>query len=307
MTLKLCSLAARGLWIEMLAIMGISERIGYLQIGGKAITCDQLAVMAGVKPEEAEHLMQELEDNGVFSRDENGIPYCRRMVRDVIKYEQDQTNGRKGGNPTLKNPESGIQNPKATIQNSEATDGLSHGLTPSGDLENWKDSFEVYKQQELTAYRELIQDAEWLAERKRLNPRLDVMLSLEKAHIEFWATEAGWKHKKSRKAKTINWKATYVSALSLKCNRVWLPTPRDSTIPSVKAKVQKQQDRNEIIEMMVDKLWALKKADNDEEFKRQLSVARNKYHKEYGNNAKGQSIIDEVLEIIKFRQEKGWE
>lgn len=130
MSLKLCSLAARGLWIEMLAIMGISEKVGYLQIGGKAITESQLAIMTGVSISEVRKYLTELESNGVFSRDENGIPYCRRMVREIIKYEQAQEYGKLGGNPDLKK-ESIINNPKAIIQKLEATEGLTPTLNPT--------------------------------------------------------------------------------------------------------------------------------------------------------------------------------
>ena len=42
-------------------------------------------------------MLQELELNGVFSRDRRGVIYCRRMVR----AEKSRSNGRLGGNPNL--------------------------------------------------------------------------------------------------------------------------------------------------------------------------------------------------------------
>jgi len=127
MTLRLCSLAARGLWIEMLSIMGISEKIGYLQIGGKPITVEQLSIMAGVSIKDAQKYMDELESNGVFSRDDDGIIFNRRMVRESNKYSKAVEFGKLGGNPVLIS-ESRIQNPESRSKKLEATDGLTPGV-----------------------------------------------------------------------------------------------------------------------------------------------------------------------------------
>jgi hypothetical protein len=81
-------------------------------------------------------------------------------------------------------------------------------------------SFEDYKNQELAAYNELIIDYEFLIECQKYNPDMDIKLSLEKAHLHFWSTEAGWKNKKKGKG-GIDWKATYRNALSNSLNRVW--------------------------------------------------------------------------------------
>ena len=106
MSLKLCSLAAKGLWIEMMSIMGISERHGYLQIGGIPITNQQLAVMIGVPIKDVDKYMAELESNKVFNRDATGIPYCRRMAREYDEYLEAKANGQLGGNPALIEEES---------------------------------------------------------------------------------------------------------------------------------------------------------------------------------------------------------
>jgi hypothetical protein len=85
----------------MLAIMAISERYGHLQVGGKVITEAQLGVMAGCSEEQAKGLMAELEANGVFSRDENGVPFSRRMVKELSDYQLGSVSGKMGGNPIL--------------------------------------------------------------------------------------------------------------------------------------------------------------------------------------------------------------
>lgn len=101
--LRLCSLAARGLWIEMLAIMHRSERYGHLLIGGVAPTDAQLAVQAGASPHEVSELIGQLESAGVFSRSAGGTIYSRRMTRDRKKADLARKNGKNGGNPKLCN------------------------------------------------------------------------------------------------------------------------------------------------------------------------------------------------------------
>ncbi len=99
--LRMCSLAARGLWIEMLAIMHRSERYGQLLIGGRVPTDAQLAVQVGASPSEVTALLAELDGAGVFSRAASGAIYSRRMTRDHKKAEDSRKNGKKGGNPAL--------------------------------------------------------------------------------------------------------------------------------------------------------------------------------------------------------------
>lgn len=99
--LRMCSLGARGLWIEILAIMHRSERYGQLLIGGRIPTDAQLAVQVGASPSEVTALLSELSDADVFSRSGSGVIYSRRMTRDHKKAENARKNGKKGGNPKL--------------------------------------------------------------------------------------------------------------------------------------------------------------------------------------------------------------
>lgn len=100
--LRMCSLAARGLWIEMLAIMHRSERYGQLLVNGVVPTDVQLAVLAGASPDQVTPLLSELETAGVFSRNAGGAIYSRRMTRDQKKAENARKNGKNGGNPSLR-------------------------------------------------------------------------------------------------------------------------------------------------------------------------------------------------------------
>lgn len=99
--LRMCSLAARGLWMEMLALMHGSERYGHLLINGNVPTDAQLAVLAGAPALEVATLLGELETAGVFSRAATGAIYSRRMTTDERKARNARKNGKLGGNPKL--------------------------------------------------------------------------------------------------------------------------------------------------------------------------------------------------------------
>jgi hypothetical protein len=92
--LRICSSAARGCWIDMIAVMHQAKPYGHLVFNGKALDNAQLARMIGEPPKDVARWVKELEDNGVASRDENGVLYSRRMVRDELLR-----NARAGGGP----------------------------------------------------------------------------------------------------------------------------------------------------------------------------------------------------------------
>ena len=100
--LRICSLAARGLWIEMLCIMHESSKPGLLMINDNPVTETHLALMTGASPDQVANLIAELESAGVFSRNREGVIYSRRMTRDQKRAKTARKNGKKGGNPTLR-------------------------------------------------------------------------------------------------------------------------------------------------------------------------------------------------------------
>lgn len=109
--LRMCSLAARGLWMEMLALMHESEPRGYLVVNDREVSPKQLASLSGCTLKEAEAGLSELEEAGVFSRDDDAMIYSRRMVRDTEKAEKDRANGKGGGNPQITKQVNGRVNP----------------------------------------------------------------------------------------------------------------------------------------------------------------------------------------------------
>jgi DNA-binding Lrp family transcriptional regulator len=95
------SLEAKGLWMDMLALMHEGSPYGHLTIGGQPMTDAQLARMVGESPSRVKKLLAELERNGVFSRTEAGVIYSRRMVRDEHIRNVRAEAGKLGGNPNL--------------------------------------------------------------------------------------------------------------------------------------------------------------------------------------------------------------
>ncbi len=106
--LRLCSLAAQGLWMRMLCVCANNDPKGYLAINGKPLDVTAIARLAGVTGTEAATLMDELDRNGVFSRNRTGCIYSRRMVRDEKLSQEgrkhknrgiEQAHEKKGENP----------------------------------------------------------------------------------------------------------------------------------------------------------------------------------------------------------------
>jgi hypothetical protein len=116
----MCSIGARGLWVEMMCVMHEAEPYGHLVTDGKPVTNRQIASLAGVPLAECGRYMMELESAGVYSRTENNTIFSRRMVRDKAKAEQDRNNGKGGGNPKITTPVNEGVNPPDKAQKLEA-------------------------------------------------------------------------------------------------------------------------------------------------------------------------------------------
>lgn len=101
--LKLCSLAAQGLWIRMLCIAAEAKPVGYVILEGNALGPTELASECGKSIREVTAALAELQRWGVFSTDRRGRIYSRRMIKDVRKAKIARENGKNGGNPALGN------------------------------------------------------------------------------------------------------------------------------------------------------------------------------------------------------------
>jgi len=163
--LRMCSSSARGVWADVLCLMGQSEPPGYLLHNGRTLTIEEISRLIGTPTDELTQGLAELETHGVFSRNRDGVPYSRRIVREAQRRQRNQENGRKGGNPNFRGrqaksevgyptPNPGVStdqkppveanrnppdNPQPKPQRPEARDSearvLAHGL--SEDDQKW--------------------------------------------------------------------------------------------------------------------------------------------------------------------------
>lgn len=124
--LQSCSIAARGVWIELMCIMAQCERFGYLERDGKPIDTGTISRLIRVDNPTLNPLLSELESAGVFSRcGLTGAIFSRRMVRDFETAQKFCEFGRKGGNPSLKNLS---KNKPISIPIPIPTEGLTLGV-----------------------------------------------------------------------------------------------------------------------------------------------------------------------------------
>jgi len=82
---------------------------GHLKVGNKVILPENLARMVGVTIDEIEGLLEELLSAEVYSVDEDGCIFSRRMVKDEKVRAARAAGGSKGGNPALMKEEKGAK------------------------------------------------------------------------------------------------------------------------------------------------------------------------------------------------------
>jgi hypothetical protein len=83
--LRMCSLEARAIWIDMLCIAHLADRRGYLARDGKPLTLSQIARLTGSDSASVSRAVSELKEAGVASESPDGILFSRRIVRDAHK------------------------------------------------------------------------------------------------------------------------------------------------------------------------------------------------------------------------------
>lgn len=101
--LRRCSPAARGLWMDMLCFAAQAEPFGHVAEGDAPLPVEDIADLARVNLGTAKRLIAELERRRVFSRDDKGRIFSRRLLRDAAAIARLRKNGSKGGNPSLIN------------------------------------------------------------------------------------------------------------------------------------------------------------------------------------------------------------
>lgn len=127
--LRACSLAARGLWIDLMCVAHECEPYGHLMLNGKPMTLAKIAGQIGVPASQVKKLLDELLENGVARKTPQGVIYSKRMVDDerlrAIRAEGGKagaehgvkggSHGVKGGRPSI--VKGGLETPLQQDQN----------------------------------------------------------------------------------------------------------------------------------------------------------------------------------------------
>jgi len=98
--------------------------------------------------------------------------------------------------------------------------GYGNGNGNGIEKETWKNDFEIYKKELKEACSKII-TKEYIEERQKFHPNLDIRKTLEKSYTDYWVKEVGWKNKKAKKTIDIDWKSTFNNALTQKMNQVY--------------------------------------------------------------------------------------
>lgn len=99
--LRVCSLAAQGLWMRMLCLMARATPKGELRIGGEPCSVVDLSKAVGERDETVADLLNELKRRGVYSVTRTGVIFSRRMRKDALISRKRAESGRKGGLASL--------------------------------------------------------------------------------------------------------------------------------------------------------------------------------------------------------------
>lgn len=128
--LQQCSVAARGLWIEMICIMHDGSPYGHLKTGHAPIRPPALARMVGASTHEVEAWLEELYEAGVCSVLGDGCIISRRMIRD-----EELRNLRAGfGELSKNNPNVPKKKGRKDTHKDTHKDTLPPSLPPSFDV-----------------------------------------------------------------------------------------------------------------------------------------------------------------------------
>lgn len=105
--LQSCSMAAQGLWINVMCLAHECEPYGHLTINGKGMNPAQLGRQVGLSAKECETLLAELIDSGVARRTDEGVIFSSRMVRDEDLRNRRAAGGKDGAEHGEKGAEAG--------------------------------------------------------------------------------------------------------------------------------------------------------------------------------------------------------
>jgi hypothetical protein len=128
-----CSLAARGLLVELLCIMHRATPYGHLVVDGRPATDTYIARIARTgSVSEVRRALRELLEHEVLSTTAEGVVYSRKMVRQAARSANGREHGKRGGNPLLLGNPGDYPKPLRVVDNTHMPEARSQNppLTP---------------------------------------------------------------------------------------------------------------------------------------------------------------------------------
>jgi len=114
--LNLCSPATKGVWMDIICHMYLSDEPGFLVFGDIVLDANGIQKLSKISPKMFQKVFHELTTFGIIQRDDLGRYFSKRMVADEANREQRRAFGKLGGNPKLKKKDNPKVNPKVNTQ-----------------------------------------------------------------------------------------------------------------------------------------------------------------------------------------------
>lgn len=93
-------------------------------------------------------------------------------------------------------------------------------------FDNWRKDFDVYKKYTEHGFRESMNDKDFVSDLGSIFDTVDISATVREAYKTYWLTEDGWKQKKKKRTKKIDFKETIRNILRMGYNNVYKGKPQ---------------------------------------------------------------------------------
>lgn len=200
---------------------------GFLELNVKKISFD-----LGTGKQEVERSVKEVSNKLIYSKDKRFI-FIKKFLQHQRNLPLKETNKAHIAIINLLNQnlqlfdftsinqyfDGGSVGDQSPLGNS-----IGNGDTLEDDkIKDWRDDFQIYLSDVTLAYEKISSNEDFINDRQKYHPNIDIKLSLEKSFKDYWSTEAAWNKRKKSKSKTLDWVSTFRNSLDQKMNQVYKP------------------------------------------------------------------------------------
>lgn len=209
-------------WLSIL--LNVNHAPQKFPVGDELLVCEagqsfrsieQWTSMFGCSKKTTAKFFDLLKKDGMISCKIVGNGNRRKHLLSVLNWEEYQQEETELYPP--RKPECSVNgNPNVTSNKNDKND---KECKEDIIIHDWRKNFSDYLKILNEEYDKILADSEFFETQQKYYPNLDIQLSLEKSIVNFWGTEAGWKHKKKGRSKEISWRQTFVNAIPM--NKVY--------------------------------------------------------------------------------------